>query len=179
MWPRYQSWLVLFGSPQRIIKGTGGHGNKRTRGDHPSYNVIENGQNTEKNHGDLRRLAVTQTSVEPSANIDVKNSQGVNNNNNNNNHTPHNHYVDNIKLFTKNEKEFKSKYREWRYTVRIQGWKRQMPRMWELPKKRSERSEKRKLTSTWKNWKQTPSNKWRWKKNIKRASQEKEKITRN
>ena len=33
--------------------------------------------------GDLRRLAVTQTSVK--ANADVKNSQGVNNNDNNNN----------------------------------------------------------------------------------------------
>ena len=30
-------------------------------GDHPSYNIIENGQNTEKSPGDLRRLAVIQT----------------------------------------------------------------------------------------------------------------------
>ena len=32
-------------------------------GDHPNYNIIENGQNTEKSPGDLRRLAVTQTPV--------------------------------------------------------------------------------------------------------------------
>ena len=30
-------------------------------GDHPNYNIIENGQNTEKSPGDLRRFAVTQT----------------------------------------------------------------------------------------------------------------------
>ena len=47
-------------SYQRIIKGTGGHGNKRTSGDHPKYYIIENGQNSS---GDLRRLAVTQIPV--------------------------------------------------------------------------------------------------------------------
>ena len=34
-----------------------------TSGDHPNYYIIENGQNTEKSPGDLRRLAVTQTPV--------------------------------------------------------------------------------------------------------------------
>ena len=29
--------------------------------DRPKYNIIENGQNTEKSPGDVRRLAVTQT----------------------------------------------------------------------------------------------------------------------
>ena len=50
--------------------------------DHPNYNVIENGQNTEKSPGDLRRLPVTQT---PGKNDQLKlmwkNSQGVNDNN--------------------------------------------------------------------------------------------------
>ena len=47
---------------------------------HPNYYIIENGQNTEKSPGDLRRLAVTQKSSERlSAKTDVKNSQGVNN----------------------------------------------------------------------------------------------------
>ena len=46
-----------------IIKGTGGLGNKRTSGDHPNSYIIENGQNTEKSPGDLRRPAVTQTSM--------------------------------------------------------------------------------------------------------------------
>ena len=32
-------------------------------GDHPNYYIIENGQNTEKSSGDLRRLAITQTPV--------------------------------------------------------------------------------------------------------------------
>ena len=35
----------------------------RMSGDHPNYSIIENGQNTEKSPGDLRRLAVTQTPV--------------------------------------------------------------------------------------------------------------------
>ena len=30
---------------------------------HPNYYIIENGENTEKSPGDLRRLAVTQTPV--------------------------------------------------------------------------------------------------------------------
>ena len=34
-----------------------------TSGDHPNYSIIENGQNTEKSPGDLRKLAVTQTPV--------------------------------------------------------------------------------------------------------------------
>ena len=32
-------------------------------GDHPNDSIIENGQNTEKSPGDLRRLSVTQTPV--------------------------------------------------------------------------------------------------------------------
>ena len=45
------------------IKGTGRLGNRRTSGDHPSYNIVEIGQNTEKNPGDLRRPVVTQIPV--------------------------------------------------------------------------------------------------------------------
>ena len=44
--------------------GTGGLGNKRTKGDHPNYRIVEIGQNTKKNPGDLKRFVVTQTSVE-------------------------------------------------------------------------------------------------------------------
>ena len=36
---------------------------RRASGDHPNYNIIENGQSTEKSPGGLRRLAVTQTPV--------------------------------------------------------------------------------------------------------------------
>ena len=46
-----------------LPKGTGGIGSWRMSGDHPNYSVIENGQNTEKSPGDLRRLAVTQSPV--------------------------------------------------------------------------------------------------------------------
>ena len=40
------------------FKGTWVFGNWRTSGDHPNYSIAENGQNTEKSPGDLRRLAV-------------------------------------------------------------------------------------------------------------------------
>ena len=40
-------------------KGTGRFGRRNTNGDHPNYNIIENGHNTEKSLGNLRRLAVT------------------------------------------------------------------------------------------------------------------------
>ena len=56
-------WCFWY-SHQSIIKGTGGLGSLRKSGDHPNYNIIENGQNTEKSPGDLRRLTITQTPVE-------------------------------------------------------------------------------------------------------------------
>ena len=46
-----------------ITKGTRGLGSWRTSGEHPNDSIIENGQNTKKGPGDLRRLAVTQTPV--------------------------------------------------------------------------------------------------------------------
>ena len=63
-----------------ILKVTGGLGNKRTSEDLPDYYIIEIGLNTEKK---ARRLEKTYShsnfSERPSANADVKNSQGVNN----------------------------------------------------------------------------------------------------
>ena len=47
----------------RIIKRPGGLRSWRTDWDYQNYCIIENGQNTEKSTGDLRRLAVTQTPV--------------------------------------------------------------------------------------------------------------------
>ena len=55
------NWGSLY-SHQRINKGIGGLGKKRTRGDHPKYYITEISQNTEKSPGDLKRLAVIQTS---------------------------------------------------------------------------------------------------------------------
>ena len=55
-------WCFWY-SNSRIIKGTGGLGSWRSIGDHPNDSIIENGQNTEKNPRDLRRLALTQTPV--------------------------------------------------------------------------------------------------------------------
>ena len=49
--------------PQRIGRETGRFGNKRTSGDRPEYSIIKIGQESEKSPGELRRLAVTQTSV--------------------------------------------------------------------------------------------------------------------
>ena len=43
---------------------TGRLGSKRISRDHSNYSIIENGQDTKKNPGDLRKLAVTQTLVE-------------------------------------------------------------------------------------------------------------------
>ena len=53
-------WCFWY-SDWRNIKGTGGLGSWRLSRDHPNDSIIENGQNTEKSPGDLRRLAVTQT----------------------------------------------------------------------------------------------------------------------
>ena len=57
---------IVIGAFGPITKGllNGGVGIWRTGGDHPNFYIIENGQNTEKSPGDLRRLAVTQTPVE-------------------------------------------------------------------------------------------------------------------
>ena len=45
---------------ERLLKG---QVDLEIRGDHPNYYTSEIGQNTEKSPGDLRRLAVTQTSL--------------------------------------------------------------------------------------------------------------------
>ena len=55
-----RDWYLWY-SHQRIIKVTGGLGNKRKSEDHPNYCIIENDQNTEKTPGDLRGLTVIQT----------------------------------------------------------------------------------------------------------------------
>ena len=57
------NWCFWY-SNKRITKGTEGLGRWRTGGDLPNYYIIENGQNTEKSTGDLRRHAVTLTPVE-------------------------------------------------------------------------------------------------------------------
>ena len=44
-----------------IGTGIGGLENERTSKDHPNYSIIYIDQNTEKNPGELKRLAVTQT----------------------------------------------------------------------------------------------------------------------
>ena len=54
---------IVIGAFVTITKGTGRFGSWWTSGDHPNYYIIENCQNTEKSPDDLRRLAVTQTSV--------------------------------------------------------------------------------------------------------------------
>ena len=46
-----------------IDTGTGGLEKKRTCGNHANNNIIKIGQNTEQSPGDLKRLAITQTSM--------------------------------------------------------------------------------------------------------------------
>ena len=55
-----RDWCFWY-SHQKIIKETGELGIWRTSGDYSTYNIIENGSNTEKSSGDLGRLAVSQT----------------------------------------------------------------------------------------------------------------------
>ena len=50
-------------SHQRIGTATGRLRKKKSSRNYPNYNIIEIEQNTEKSPGDLRRLAVTQTSL--------------------------------------------------------------------------------------------------------------------
>ena len=44
-----------------LLRGNGGIENWRTSGHYQNYYIIENGQNTEKSSGEMRRLLVTQT----------------------------------------------------------------------------------------------------------------------
>ena len=50
----------------------GGLGSWWPSRDHPNDRNIENGKNTEKSPGDLRRLAITLLNEIPSADADVK-----------------------------------------------------------------------------------------------------------
>ena len=50
---------IVIGAFGTVTKG--GLGSWRTSGDHLNDSIIEDGQNTEKSPGDLRRVAVTQT----------------------------------------------------------------------------------------------------------------------
>ena len=73
--------IGAFGAVSKgLLKGTGGLEVGGWVKNYPNYGIIENGQNTEKIPGNLRRLVVTQI---PPKNHQLKNSQGVNNNNNN------------------------------------------------------------------------------------------------
>ena len=78
----------------RFGSGTEGLGNKKTRGNHQSYSIVDIGQNTEKSPWDLRRLAVTQTPVKnlqlTQAWKTLKRDDNNNNNNNNNNNDNNN-----------------------------------------------------------------------------------------
>ena len=66
-------------------------------------------------------------------------------------------YMYDIKLFAKNEKELENLVQ----TTRLRRGKRRIKVEIELPKKKSERFEKWKLTNTWEYWKRTPLNKRR------------------
>ena len=61
-------------SHQRVNKRTVGIGNKRMSRDHSNFCIIGIDQNTEKSHGDLKKLAVTETPGE-NHQLTVKNSR--------------------------------------------------------------------------------------------------------
>ena len=54
---------IVIGGFGMVIKGPRRFGSWRPSGDYPNDCIIENGQNTEKSPGDLRRLAVPQSPV--------------------------------------------------------------------------------------------------------------------
>ena len=54
--------MCVWNSNQGITKGTRGLRGWQMSGDHPNDSIVENCQNTKKSPGDLRRLAVTETS---------------------------------------------------------------------------------------------------------------------
>ena len=60
-----RDWCFWY-SHQRTIEENGGLGGWRRSGARPNYSITENGQNTEKSSGDLRRLLVTQILVKNS-----------------------------------------------------------------------------------------------------------------
>ena len=55
-------WHV-WNDPQRLDKRAGGIVNRGTNRDHPNCSIVEIDQNSEKNIGNFKRLAVTQTPV--------------------------------------------------------------------------------------------------------------------
>ena len=63
--------------PKGLESGAGRGVNWRTNCHHPDYSIAKINQNPEKSPGDLRRLAVTQTPVKPSANAGVRNLQEI------------------------------------------------------------------------------------------------------
>ena len=62
---------------ERVNKGTTWLGNKGKSGYHPNYYTIKIGQNTEKSPGLGETCRHSNFSEKPSANADMKNSQGV------------------------------------------------------------------------------------------------------
>ena len=56
-----RDWLFWY-SQQKNIKWTGGLGGRSKSEDHPNYNIIETGH-SEKSSEDLKRPAISQTSV--------------------------------------------------------------------------------------------------------------------
>ena len=75
----YYNWCSWY-CHRMIVKGTGGHENKRTRGDYPNDCVIEIGQSTEESWRLVETCCHSNSSERPSANADVKKLSRSNNN---------------------------------------------------------------------------------------------------
>ena len=55
--------ICTLGTSPKVLEKNGRVGNRRTNRDHPNYNIVEIGQNTEKNPGDFWRCLVPQAPV--------------------------------------------------------------------------------------------------------------------
>ena len=62
-WQLYQSWVVLLLQSPKDYQRDWKTWRQGDEWDYLNYNIIKNGQNTEKSPGGLKRLAVTQTPV--------------------------------------------------------------------------------------------------------------------
>ena len=77
-------YLSAWNEPQKFGKGIQRIVNQKTNQDHPDYNIVEIGQNSEKTPGNLRRLTVTPSSVKNHQQTLLWKTRKEYNNNNNN-----------------------------------------------------------------------------------------------
>ena len=98
--------LCIWNDPKTVKKKTREIGNQEENRNQPDNWIVEIGKNTEKSHGDLRRLVVTQTPVKDHQ---LKLVGKLNNNNNNNNNAVTD---ESVKLLISESSKMSQKIRE-------------------------------------------------------------------